>query len=621
VSQGINSAIGYNPAQGFDFGKSLLSGVAGSVGQAVRGGKVSAATVATDAFGSILGDSLAWDNSTRNPSSINYENELDRQSDAAYEARRTAQSIAQSDEIQRRRLGITSAYNGGAAWTADVAARKQALTPSWLTSGNAASLGADGRVSQNAPSAGAATPTPNPELSREQFRRQEIEYRNATEVRANGRTLWQIASEMAGTGASNATVNAIKNGLVVANPGLKDPNVVPRDYFVSTALAGVTVTAADVNRIVNADTSYQQALQARAEVKRLAALSDVNNPAGFRSASAYYAEAQAGGPVWNYGVTPVSTSAPSPVEPSWGQRMNAEAAGWTQTVMDNLDSAAVSDGGGFITMAAAAVGTPARSFMGFVQGAVGTASLLDSNVRQDLSAALGNVMDDPSSVKRAMVGYYNNHSWDQILADGYVAGSNFLMGGAASNRAVGYLNKVPILGADVGAALRLSSVASDFSLEAQTIDRIRSLPQGERPDPYTYIPSTVIEAQLGEFDNGASRIMTQTNFEKYGPAQRDGTSFVMTRAQTDQLLASVGGNPRALEDALGLPTKFLDSNKLVRVDISVPRELNLRIPSGNESGANSQWIPGGKLPNGNLEAIIDLGNVPPTRYSWKPLTF
>lgn len=31
----------------------------------------------------------------------------------------------------------------------------------------------------------------------------------------------------------------------------------------------------------------------------------------------------------------------------------------------------------------------------------------------------------------------------------------------------------------------------------------------------------------------------------------------------------------------------------------------LRMPSGNESGVNELWLPGGKLPNGKLEAVID----------------
>ena len=39
---------------------------------------------------------------------------------------------------------------------------------------------------------------------------------------------------------------------------------------------------------------------------------------------------------------------------------------------------------------------------------------------------------------------------------------------------------------------------------------------------------------------GASRFMTQSNLSKYGPAQADGTAFVMTRKQPDKLLADAG---------------------------------------------------------------------------------
>jgi hypothetical protein len=33
-----------------------------------------------------------------------------------------------------------------------------------------------------------------------------------------------------------------------------------------------------------------------------------------------------------------------------------------------------------------------------------------------------------------------------------------------------------------------------------------------------------------------------------------------------------------------------------------------RIPSGKESGVNPLWLPGGRLPNGINEAVVDLDN-------------
>lgn len=50
---------------------------------------------------------------------------------------------------------------------------------------------------------------------------------------------------------------------------------------------------------------------------------------------------------------------------------------------------------------------------------------------------------------------------------------------------------------------------------------------------------------------------------------------------------------------------------MIRVDIPHPEDYHLRMPSGNEAGANDYWIPGGLLPEGMPEAVIDGSAVPP----------
>jgi hypothetical protein len=117
-----------------------------------------------------------------------------------------------------------------------------------------------------------------------------------------------------------------------------------------------------------------------------------------------------------------------------------------------------------------------------------------------------------------------------------------------------------------------------FSLDQSVIDHIRSLPKELRPDPTTYIPPHVIDAHLKQFDQGASRIMLLSNLNEYGPAQKDGTAFVMTNREANLMLEAAGGDARELEKALGLPEGFLNSDQLVRVDIPAPRDLGLRIP-------------------------------------------
>lgn len=53
-----------------------------------------------------------------------------------------------------------------------------------------------------------------------------------------------------------------------------------------------------------------------------------------------------------------------------------------------------------------------------------------------------------------------------------------------------------------------------------------------------------------------------------------------------------------------MPKEFLSGN-ILRIYIPNPRRFNLRIPTGNEAGANGQWLPAGKLPTGRSEAIIN----------------
>ena len=77
---------------------------------------------------------------------------------------------------------------------------------------------------------------------------------------------------------------------------------------------------------------------------------------------------------------------------------------------------------------------------------------------------------------------------------------------------------------------------------------------------------------------------------------------VMPKAVADRLIQQSGGDVRRLEDLLGLNRGDLGTGP-VRVDIQSPS--GLRVPSGNELGANNQWVPGGFTSGGIPEATID----------------
>lgn len=152
-------------------------------------------------------------------------------------------------------------------------------------------------------------------------------------------------------------------------------------------------------------------------------------------------------------------------------------------------------------------------------------------------------------------------------------------------------------------------------LSVEKRDEIVSTEPGQRPDPSLYLAPEYISQHLEKFQDGATRFMPESNLEKYGIAQRDGTSFVIPKDDADAMLVRTQGDPRALERELGLPEHFLDSHKVVRVDVPHPNDANVRMPSGNEAGANDQWLPGGRLPDGTPEAVIDGGRLGPDSYN------
>jgi len=165
----------------------------------------------------------------------------------------------------------------------------------------------------------------------------------------------------------------------------------------------------------------------------------------------------------------------------------------------------------------------------------------------------------------------------------------------------------------------LETVRAADAISPALKGEILAIPKGARPNPAEYLSPSYISDHLAQFDAGATKFTTQATLDKYGIAQRDGTAFVMPKGEADALLASAHGDPALLEQALGLPAGTLENNPLVRVDIPNPRDANLRVPSGNEAGANDQWLPGGKLPTGNSEAVVDAGSLPESGYSTTPV--
>lgn len=138
--------------------------------------------------------------------------------------------------------------------------------------------------------------------------------------------------------------------------------------------------------------------------------------------------------------------------------------------------------------------------------------------------------------------------------------------------------------------------------------------KGDAPDPSEYLDGDYITKHLARFEDGASRLYFSDSLHTYGPGQRDGTVFVFPTSELQRILEESGADAHHVANQLGMePSWFHIDNDLGKPlrDFEVrhfaPDELDgLRLPTGNEAGANDHWIPGGFLPTGIPEAVFDV---------------
>ena len=149
---------------------------------------------------------------------------------------------------------------------------------------------------------------------------------------------------------------------------------------------------------------------------------------------------------------------------------------------------------------------------------------------------------------------------------------------------------------------------SDAFIDGKNADDILAIPKGSRPDPSSYLKPDFIKNHLSTFEEGGSYLVPKEALDKYGReliGRPDGNQFVMNNSEMNNLLVKADGDLTVIETELGIPAGLWKNKELVRIDIPISKELNLRMPNGNEGGANELWLPGGKLPNGYREAVIN----------------
>lgn len=135
---------------------------------------------------------------------------------------------------------------------------------------------------------------------------------------------------------------------------------------------------------------------------------------------------------------------------------------------------------------------------------------------------------------------------------------------------------------------------------------------GKRKNPSEYLEDSYIKSHSAKFARGATRIQLRSTItnpltdEIWDPLGRDKV-FVFPTEEFERIIEAANGDIAKVEEMLGLDKGQLipdnETDYLVRIDIPPPIEAEM--PSGNENSANDHWLPGGLLPTGVPEAVIN----------------
>lgn len=221
--------------------------------------------------------------------------------------------------------------------------------------------------------------------------------------------------------------------------------------------------------------------------------------------------------------------------------------------------------------------------------------ITDADHRNNTVYALNEAVNNPNRVYQSLVSTVSDRfdrPWQENLESGAVFGIETLatLGtGIIVRRADGALGLL------------------DDVVPTNLFDEIAALPPGARPNPTTYLSTEYIDSHLSQFEGGASYLTPKAALDRWGRdalGRADG-QFVMPSSQLDEVLLKTQGDLSLVEKELGIKSGDWQGREFVRIDVRDPNSLNLRMPSGNETGANPQWIPAGKLPTGYSEAVIN----------------
>lgn len=154
--------------------------------------------------------------------------------------------------------------------------------------------------------------------------------------------------------------------------------------------------------------------------------------------------------------------------------------------------------------------------------------------------------------------------------------------------------------------------AERLGLPPAKVQEIIDVGRGNRPPVASYMSPAAQAAHLARFDDGIVRFTSRSGAASYGTLGPPG-GFVMPASEFRRVMDEAKGNLSVVEDRLGLTRGTLKSDDTLIAFVARKDATGLRVPSGNEGGANDNWLPGGITSGGVGEAVMDFGKSTPYR--------
>lgn len=121
------------------------------------------------------------------------------------------------------------------------------------------------------------------------------------------------------------------------------------------------------------------------------------------------------------------------------------------------------------------------------------------------------------------------------------------------------------------------------------------------PPPDNYLTPNYVKEHLDEFQTGSVYKIINGPLDPTKLAKKGEHIFVFPKSEVDNAIAKSGGDPRKLEEILGMDPGYLGNNPHL---VEFKNPASVEMPSGNEKNAwDGLWKPGGYTKGDSAKGI------------------